>query len=333
MKARICKEIEEFELKTTKLSAKYECEEVSEYIWKIAPKSYDRFMMQDKQFALTILGITHGNEVAGLAVVNQLLNLLASDLLKLEIPILIGLGNPDAARENVRFLEKDLNRCFLNEDQTTKEGKRARVLESFLSETKYLLDFHQTTRKCEEPFFIFPFSKEGFQFARYIDPATPIVTRWSGGFSAEGGCTDEFVNENGGFGISYELGQNGFDDYQIALGVRAALWAIQYATAKHLERELRDLQSESKIGNVYTFAKTVAFPKQGLPILDQGLYNFKDIIKGEKIGELDGNPLLAEESGKILFPKFVDKETDLSVRPAELYRILKAISVKEIPGF
>lgn len=330
MKERILQEIELVSEQVEKLSSRYRVDEVIPYLWKIYPNSYDPLVMEDKELALSVFGVTHGNELAGLGVVKEFLTLLVSGQIETKLPIMIGLGNPDAARENVRFIDKDLNRSFMNDDETTKEGKRARLLEEHLSETHWFLDLHQTSRHTEEPFFIFPYSKEGYQFARHIDPARAIVTRWDGSFSTEGGCTDEFVNQRGGHGISFELGQNGFDDYQISLGVKACIWALHYATNRILGEPLRDISKESVSGLTYTFARTVDFPENGTPILDEGLFNFKSISEGDVLGDMDGEPLKALATGKLLFPKFIKPGMKLDKRPVELYRVLRVVDPSEL---
>lgn len=67
---------------------------------------------EQKQTDLTIMAITHGNEVAGLAVLAAWLDLLATKCIELECRVALILGNLPAARQDKRFLEGDLNRSF-----------------------------------------------------------------------------------------------------------------------------------------------------------------------------------------------------------------------------
>ncbi|MEZ4741670.1 MAG: succinylglutamate desuccinylase/aspartoacylase family protein [Bdellovibrionota bacterium] len=326
------------------LKEKYDTTALCPYAWKLSPKEFSKpntnsyAIPAGKAIALAILGITHGNELAGLAVVNDFLAYLASGFIELEVPIAVALSNVEAARKNVRFLDKDLNRSFSNDDTETLEGKRAKQLELFLKDTYRLLDFHQTSKPGIEPFFIFPYTVDGFDFARCVDPHRCIVTHWGESFSTEGGCTDEYVNSNGGCGISYELGQNGFDPYQIALGVNSALWALQVVTAdiKGVACSRRNYLSRvENRGKIYTWEKIVPFPKDGLPIFDYGWDNFTLVEKGEVLGTFEGGNsdglFRSEATGRILFPKYIDKETKFTSRPTELYRILKEIKESDLP--
>jgi hypothetical protein len=206
-------------------------------------------------------------------------------------------------------------------------------LETVLSQTFRFLDFHQTSQASEMPFFIFPYCREGFDFARLIDYSRAIVTHWGDSFSSEGICTDEYVNAAGGIGISYELGQNGFDPYQIALGTTAAIAAC-LATAQLISPNLQpSLTPPGKSGPIYSWGAIVPWPPTGNPVLDPGWHNFRAVVKGERLGEIDGKPIVAEASGRMLFAKYLDtKAAGASKRPTELYRIMKEITQRDLPS-
>ena len=61
---------------------------------------------------LTVMAVTHGNEVAGIAVINRLLEHIQENVDFLSFSLGIILGNTPASRENVRFRQRDLNRSF-----------------------------------------------------------------------------------------------------------------------------------------------------------------------------------------------------------------------------
>lgn len=113
-----------------------------------------------------VLGGVHGNELAGIHIVNYFLSSESTYSFKLE-PIL---ANPLAAQRCVRFVDRDLNRCFELKDLTTPyvevaswENVRARELNQILGPKEdiedgicvwqekhpdrmdYLLDLHNTT--------------------------------------------------------------------------------------------------------------------------------------------------------------------------------------------
>lgn len=326
---QIAQKIESFEELVNKLSNRYTVTQKCPYVYEVLPADGRELVPEGRESALFVMGATHGNELAGLASVVEFLKSLCFSSVHLQVPVIVALGNYEAVRKNQRFLEKDLNRSFLNDDYESLEGKRARELEKPLSKTMWLLDFHQTLKKSEEAFFIFPYTKAGYEFARGIHPQTRIVTHWGDGFSVDGSCTDEFLNRNGGAGLSYELGQNGFDPYQIALGAQAALSALDYVTSK-LRNETRYVE-KSPQGQIFTWETVVPFPPEGRPILTDGFYNFQMIQKGEVIGDMDGKPIHAKASGRIIFPKYITKNEDLTKRPSELYRLMKAIKEVDLP--
>jgi hypothetical protein len=283
----------------------------------------------DKPISLTLMGITHGNEWAGIGIVNGVLSLLKSGLLSLPAPVAFILGNVKAAVENRRFLERDLNRSFDRDSTETWEDRRARDIEKVLDQSQFLVDFHQTLLSCEKPFFIFPYSKPSFDFARRVNPSQRIVTHWGDSFSKDGRCTDEYLNTRGGVGISLETGQNGFDPAQISVGIEAAIWAIAAASNRD-----RDVNRVDASGEIFTWAQIVDWPGEGTVTLKPGLINFMPIGAGEVLGQVDGKDFSAEVGGRIIFPKYLtpDEQAALKKKPAELCRLMKCISENDLPG-
>lgn len=288
-----------------------------------------------KDIGLTLMGITHGNEFAGAAILNEILMHVASGNIELEVPVAFLLGNPWAARENKRFLERDLNRSFNRQNPSAREELRARELTPVLKRTAYLVDYHQTSRESDRAFFIFPYVPRSFAFARAMAPRLTVVTHWGKPFSTEGMCTDEYVNSQGGTGVSLEVGQNGLDPYQIAVGVDAGLWSIRTASDLLLGRAVPDAppRSNEMPPELYTWAEIMAWPDQGVVDLAPHWTNFKDVAKGEVLGTVDGRPLVANHAGKMLFPKYLTREQQaaLASRPTELCRIMRRIAPSDLP--
>ncbi len=316
-------------------SGEVKAERLCDFGLLLTPKTGVLAAKGKKDIALTLMGITHGNETAGIAVLNALLALLSSGSVRLEIPVAFLLGNPWAARENKRFLERDLNRSFNRPDPRMKEERRAAELSQVLRRTDFIVDFHQTTKASDRPFFIFPYSKPSFAFAREVAPKQTIVTHWGKPFSAEGMCSDEYVNAQGGTGISLELGQNGFDPYQIGGGVEAGLWALR-TVADRWKGGHTDAFAKGRADNdpeLYTWAQIVAWPERGFVDLDEGWTNFREVTEGQRLGTVDGEPLLAPVSGRMLFPKYLsrDQQRALDSRPTELCRIMKRIGTGDLP--
>lgn len=98
---------------------------------------------------VVIVGGTHGNETAGLKAIVRLHQAFGRG----DIPLKRGkisflLGNPEAYRKNVRYVDYDLNRAFVQSDTSTVEGRRASEITTFLADNEdinALLDLHSVS--------------------------------------------------------------------------------------------------------------------------------------------------------------------------------------------
>lgn len=278
----------------------------------------------NKSIALTLGAVIHGNEVAGIAVLNNLLAQLIYGSFELRCTLAVYLGNVPAAHADLRFRERDLNRSFGRTGTQTWEERRALELTKVLGDTAFFVDFHQTIQPSERAFCIFPHHPKSYRFARSIWPEGTIITHWGKPFSAEGMCTDEFVTKNGGAGITVESGQKGFDSYQIGLGTQIALRALAYVQAP----DVASVPARAT-GPLFTYAENIPYPDVAGPLLDPGWTNFKAVQAGQHVGTAFGKPLVAPRSGMMLFPKYI---TDPSAtRPTELYRIIAPIQEADLP--
>lgn len=98
---------------------------------------------------VVIVGGTHGNEPAGVAAMIEFHRRLVDGQLTLKSgTVSLLLGNPQAYAQNVRYIERDLNRSFANPDDATAEGRRARAIGRFLSgqpEITFVIDLHSVS--------------------------------------------------------------------------------------------------------------------------------------------------------------------------------------------
>ncbi|MGS0894408.1 succinylglutamate desuccinylase [Burkholderia stagnalis] len=277
---------------------------------------------------LLFIALTHGNEYAGLPVLNALCRYLAAGVLAPVASIGFLLGNVDAALRGTRFVERDLNRTFGRGQRDTADDRRARDMEPMMQRARYCVDLHQTIEPSEAPFFVFNYQVSSLQLANAIAPDTPVVTHWGRPFStaSAGGCTsDEFIQQAGGVALSIELGQKGFGLYQIAAGVRICLETI--ATADAILRGVPLPPIDACSNPIYTWAHIVPYP-DGDVRLDSGLRNFQPIQAGDRLGLRNGAPLVAGTSGLLLFPKY--RLSEAEPKPAELYRVLRQPALSEL---
>ena len=202
MSDKLEKEIQKFTSYLEGSDLPFSSTKLCDYAYRLDPKTPLVKPTKDKSVALTLMAVTHGNEVAGIGVLNRILELLINQTVGLPYTMVFALANPWASRKGLRFVERDLNRSFSRDSLETLEDRRAKELEPFLRDTAYLVDFHQTIEPSQKAFFIFPYEEQGFSLARYLAKDIPIVTHWGGGFSKDGACSDEFVNSNGGVGLT-----------------------------------------------------------------------------------------------------------------------------------
>ncbi|MCX6123687.1 MAG: succinylglutamate desuccinylase/aspartoacylase family protein [Proteobacteria bacterium] len=327
------REIDRFDAALLRLALDYDVDVLGGRICVVKPRGGPEILPK-KDIWLTLLGGVHGVEVAGITIINCVLEQIIGGKLPLEGPLGVALGNVPAVLAGKRYVERDLNRSFGRHARDYLEEVRADELESLLVRTKYLVDFHQVKHPTVSPFWIFPYHPEGYSFARAIAGNIPIITHWGGGFSSDGQCTDEFVMNQNGCGVTIELGQNGFDQAQIDLGVRVAIAAIG-DSQRRITGATRGPRQEDPTGGLYTWGEVVPYPETGSPVLDPGWQNFAPVTKGQRLGSYGGKIIAASVSGWILFPKYPEANVDGSFasKPpaAELVRILTEINEEDLP--
>jgi len=292
---------------------------VAHDIWEIGVTS-------PEFISLTISVLVHGNEVGGVGVLNELVTLIQGGLKIPEGGICLILGNEKAALRGMRYIDRDLNRSFGMTPDGTIEALRAAEMAPFLKKSKFYIDIHQTFMASDRGFFIYPYNKQSLSFSRAILPRATTVTHLGKPFSSSGMCTDEYVGKCGGIGITLELGQNGLDPFQVSFGLQAVVQAFFYVTQAKPE-----IHPDWLIGDMYSWQVIVDWPAEGEARMDEGWTNFKPISKGQRMGLHEGNEVLAPDSGLMLFPKYFTPEVPQLSRPTEMYRIMKKITVRDLP--
>lgn len=291
--------------------------------------------------SLTLLGLIHGNEVAGVAVLNEIAGHLVATgaVSRMQGAVAFVLGNREAALAGRRFVDCDLNRSFGRNAPKLREERRAREIEDLLKRTDVLLDFHQTSQPSDRPFFIFPYTPGGFEFSRRIAPHAAVVTRVGERFSSEGMCSDEYVIAQGGIGTTLELGQNGFGLGSVSVGAMAGLRAWVLSQGGALE-DTQFFASESALsgcgetGDVWTYSGGVPYPATGSVTVEPGWTNFAYVARGQVLGRCSEAPgvVCAPESGRILFPAYLTPEQleGRLPRPKEICKILTPTSREDL---
>ena len=270
-----------------------------------------------KEIDLTFLAIVHGNEPIGLEVFSQLLEKLYNDKMSTGSAICFSLGNVEAYKRNSRYIDTDLNRNF-GTDVECAEKKTSLRLESVLSNTRYMLDLHQTQKNCEKPYFISTFNQRHIDFCHQVIENAPIVTYLEKNMSF-GMDSDEFVNSHRGVGVTLELGQIGNENNFIELGVNACVNAIKYIDGSH--RKI--IPEPTKI--LYKIAEKMKISKDKQ--LVKSLGNLTKIGKSELLA-IGFNSIFADKELYTLCPKY--KEELNTSQENESVMILEKTKLSEI---
>ena len=272
-------------------------------------------------FHLVICSIIHGNETGSLPAVVEILKGLNSQSIHFGGKLTIVLGNPEAAQKNVRFLEHDLNRMFLNSPHETHEAQRAQELIPLITQGDLLIDLHQTILKTLQPFYICPVTSTVLNWARALSvtnalvDATPKNTR-----NAPTKCADELMFDLNKPALTIELSEKGFNQEAEQCALLACLRALslidQIAREETTLEEAAQLQPPLKI---YDTILRSSYPSESHQ-LKQGLCNFMSVSKQELLSAPDTPVIRAEQNGLLLFPKYPDFSKPL---PKHIYRIIQ----------
>ncbi len=160
---------------------------------------------------VAIVGGTHGNELTGVYLVKkfqQYPNLINRPSLE----TLALLGNPKAIAEGKRYIDKDLNRCFSNENLQNPnllkyEDTRAKEIKQILQPqnqpfTDVIIDLHSTTANMGLSLIFCDLHPFLLRLAAYLSSINPLVKVCINPQSKEGGflrslCELGFVIEVG----------------------------------------------------------------------------------------------------------------------------------------
>ncbi len=249
--------------------------------------------------------VTHGNEFGTLPALLRLQRELAEGAVRPAVPVTLLVGNPDAARENERFLEEDFNRVMtFDRPADTLERKRAEEVRPLLDAADFFLDIHQTQTPTVQPFWTLPWEGNLGLFARALGGAQAGLTRAGGGvFSAGRRCLDEYVRDRGRVGITVEVGERGEDDAQAqrAYSVMRRLLDVQErmmagATIQQLAEEMPPIK--------WFVTRDVVPAASQDHRLRPGLFNFSEVQVGELLSAPEAPEIRASADGCILFPKY-----------------------------
>ena len=235
---------------------------------------------------LVVLVGVHGNEVCGVK---------AADLLLPKLKIKSGTvtfiyANLEAIKQNKRFVEQNLNRCFFNEQSSdvkqSLEGKTAREIISYLDKADALLDIHASLTKDSVPFVIC--DESNIEIARLLNPKK-IVCNID---KFHPGSTDRYMNLQNKPGFCFECGYVNDPDTQDIAEKAIINFLVYYKAIEDKTLLQKNNPAIVKVINLYK-NKYGSFKTKRY---------FKDFekMKNKTIVGLDGDINVYVEDGKIV---------------------------------
>lgn len=118
-----------------------------------------------------IVGGTHGNEWTGIYLLEHM---KSSPLFEAQL-----LANPEAFKQNKRFVDEDLNRCFSKEKLANPAGilerERAVEIQRIIENFDLVLDCHTTTSNMGNTLIFTRKTKESFHLIQHIKKQVPHI--------------------------------------------------------------------------------------------------------------------------------------------------------------
>lgn len=286
-------------------------ERIDEDIYRLTPKSITAK-------SVAIVGITYGEEVVGLHILNEILLNLIEGKLTIKGELYLILGNRKAYLKNQRYIDTDLNRSYWVESQSNKhEEERALKIKNSIKNCSYVIDIHQTVEDTLFPFFIVPNSNNKLhEWISYIGPDIAIIQK---PISEKITTLSSYICSQNNYGVTIEVGGSGFDSYQITLGTKIAENIINSADKQYFQiSENRKKTSIYKIDYHENYDKEeVVFAKQ--------FVNFEKIKKGQIIALKDNKEIPAPISGQIvLYPRSWFKKNSIT-SPEGIFAIVNHV--------
>ena len=132
---------------------------------------------KDKVSSVLLVGGTHGNELTGIHLVEQWKKKQKERQLQ-DFTLSYLIGNPSAQKENKRYIDHDLNRCFKLEDLNNSslqsyEQQRAKEINQLIgpkgnSKTDFIIDLHTSTANMQTNIVITKIDRFHLQLAAYL---------------------------------------------------------------------------------------------------------------------------------------------------------------------
>lgn len=253
---------------------------------------------------LVVLGAVHGNEKCGTVAIRRAIAEIDAGTLKLATGkvTFLPICNPRAYAQNVRFVERNLNRYLVPKAKKIHyEDFLDEQLCAALTEADVLLDLH-SYESAGGPFIFLGRSEAENEFAKSLG-VSDFVYGWAEAFSKSSDAktdesigTTDAVRNAGGMGVTLECGHHANADAP-EIGYQAILRAMS-----HLGIITRQFEPPQTTSRCVKMEKV--FYKQKAGQWAKPLKHYDFVAAGEVIAiYADGEQIVAEKDGYIVLPK------------------------------
>ncbi|MBU1046657.1 succinylglutamate desuccinylase/aspartoacylase family protein [Patescibacteria group bacterium] len=224
---------------------------------------------------VAVVACVHGDELVGKKIIRELNKLtIKNGILKTFI------ANPEAVKKKKRCIDTDLNRSFPGNKNGTHEEKIAYKLNKELQDFNYVIDIHSTTTDVESLVIITKLNKEirslinAFNSKRVALMPKNIAQK-AMIYYCNAGISFEYGNDK-----SNDAYKNALNDIKIIL-----------SNLNLIEEKIKKPKQKTEL---YKVIDTLDKPK-GCKV-NKELKNFKEIKKGDLIGETTTKKIIAKRS-------------------------------------
>ncbi|HEY4963168.1 MAG TPA: succinylglutamate desuccinylase/aspartoacylase family protein [Candidatus Saccharimonadales bacterium] len=238
---------------------------------------------------LAIFAGVHGNELAGVYALQELIPGLKINIGKLYIVF----ANPETIEKKVRMINKNLNRCFFEGNSGAEpEDKRARELMTVLDSCDALLDLHMFYDDDGAPFVIC--EDNAIDLASKLDVGI-ISTNWT---RTEPGGSDGYMYLKGKIGLCVECGPITLANEYTGFAINVIYQFLKYFNMADYPVTFSDIPKR------YIRAKETIYKTSNEFKLTSGLHNFDALRPNQLIATKGEQKYLARKGECIIFPHY-----------------------------
>lgn len=256
---------------------------------------------------IIVMGGVHGNEGTGIECLKWLNIYLRNNPIKSGTVVLCH-GNPEATRQNKRFIDEDLNR-LMREDILDKirrmppierntEQNRALLLANIL-QAAHVIDLHNTESPTERTFCITSQTTGNQKVAAFFQLDTTLYVAEDAEIPSLCTGMDDYANANGMVGVCVEAGYTydpqGFKSIQA--GIIRTLQHFGVIPTSHIFDHSEAIVETQEIYQQVMVKDPATFK------FAQNWTGFTKVQAGQVLAYQGETPIQAEEGSFIIFPK------------------------------